>query len=134
MFGASSEPAGVMEFGREPAIARASSLLASWMICQISASNQLRTSSEHELASVMEFGFNRLYDRSTTIPQQIARMECEPQRGNEEDVLCRRPDIARTRCVPDNDDDGTAEKVQVRNGKDPGQWSAFVSARAAAGP
>jgi len=47
-------------------LARASSLLASWMIDQISASNQLRTSSElapnmfgasSELASVMEFGF-----------------------------------------------------------------------------
>jgi len=54
-----------MEFGREPA-SSCSSLLASWMIGQILASNQLRTSSElapnmfgasSELASVMEFGF-----------------------------------------------------------------------------
>ena len=50
MFGASSGPAGVMEFGRH-LLARASSLLASWMIGQISASNS------SELASVMEFGF-----------------------------------------------------------------------------
>jgi len=57
-----------MEFSREPASSCYSSLLASWMIGQISASNQLRTGSElapnmfgasSELASVMEFGFNQ---------------------------------------------------------------------------
>jgi len=67
MFGASSELASVMEFGREPA----SLLLASWIIGQISASNQLQTSSElapnmfgaiSELASVMEFDFTKHYN------------------------------------------------------------------------
>jgi len=55
-------------------LARASSLLASWMIGQISASNQLQTSSElapnmfgasSELASVMEFGFYSAIRKAT---------------------------------------------------------------------
>ena len=64
-------------------LARASSLLASWMIGQISASNQLRTRSElapnmfgasSELASVMEFGF---YKAPVTRAQRRRTIQCQ---------------------------------------------------------